>query len=79
MVQPRRGGTSGAAGDRAERLRPDESLEETVARLVRVFKVSSLVILQRLRDARRLTWDELREAYQSELDRISKLPKAPQM
>lgn len=56
-------------------LRPDESLDQTVARLVRIFKVSSLVILQRLRDARRLTWDELREAYQSELDRISKLPK----
>ena len=57
-------------------LRPGEPLEETVARLVRIFKVSSLVILQRLRDARRLTWDELREAYQSELDRISKIPKA---
>jgi Zn-dependent peptidase ImmA (M78 family) len=56
-------------------LRPGESLDQTVARLVRIFKVSSLVILQRLRDARRLTWDELREAYQSELDRISKLPK----
>jgi Zn-dependent peptidase ImmA (M78 family) len=57
-------------------LRPNESLEETVARLVRIFKVSSLVILQRLRDARRLTWDELREAYKRELDRIAKLPKA---
>lgn len=57
-------------------LRADEPLEDTVARLVRIFKVSSLVILQRLRDARRLTWDELRAAYQSELDRISQLPKA---
>jgi Zn-dependent peptidase ImmA (M78 family)/transcriptional regulator with XRE-family HTH domain len=57
-------------------LRADEPLQETVARLVRIFKVSSLVILQRLRDARRLTWDELRAAYQSELDRISRLPKA---
>jgi Zn-dependent peptidase ImmA (M78 family) len=57
-------------------LPPDEPLDEAVARLARVFKVSSLVILQRLRDARRLTWDELRVAYQSELDRISKLPKA---
>jgi hypothetical protein len=57
-------------------LRADETLEDTVARLVRIFKVSSLVILQRLRDARRLTWDELRTAYQSELDRISQLPKA---
>jgi len=56
-------------------LRADEPLQETVARLVRIFKVSSLVILQRLRDARRLTWDELRAAYQSELDRISRLPK----
>ncbi len=57
-------------------LRADEPLGDTVARLVRIFKVSSLVILQRLRDARRLTWDELRAAYQSELDRISRLPKA---
>lgn len=57
-------------------LRTDEPLDETVARLVRIFKVSSLVILQRLRNARRLTWDELQVAYQSELDRISKLPKA---
>ena len=56
-------------------LRADEPLQETVARLVRIFKVSSLVILQRLRDARRLTWDELRAAYQSELDSISRLPK----
>jgi Zn-dependent peptidase ImmA (M78 family) len=56
-------------------LRPDEPLDETVARLARIFKVSSLVILQRLRDARRLTWDQLHAAYQSELDRISKLPR----
>jgi Zn-dependent peptidase ImmA (M78 family) len=56
-------------------LRPEEPLQETVARLVRIFKVSSLVILQRLRDARRLTWDELQTAYQKELDRISRLPK----
>lgn len=56
-------------------LRADEPLDETVARLVRIFKVSSLVILQRLRDARRLTWDELRAAYQSELDRIAQQPK----
>jgi Zn-dependent peptidase ImmA (M78 family) len=56
-------------------LLPDEPLDQTVARLARIFKVSSLVILQRLRDARRLTWDELRAHYQSELDRISKLSR----
>jgi Zn-dependent peptidase ImmA (M78 family) len=56
-------------------LLPDEPLDQTVARLARKFKVSSLVILQRLRDARRLTWDELRAAYQSELDRISTLSR----
>jgi Zn-dependent peptidase ImmA (M78 family) len=56
-------------------LRSGEPLDETVARLARIFKVSNLVVLQRLRDARRLTWDELRAAYQSELDRISKLPR----
>jgi Zn-dependent peptidase ImmA (M78 family) len=56
-------------------LRSGELLHQTVARLARSFKVSTLVILQRLRDARRLTWDELRVAYQSELNRIAKLPK----
>ena len=43
---------------------------------IRVRKVSSLVILQRLRDARRLTWDELRLAYGRELDRIADIPAA---
>ncbi len=56
-------------------LRAGEPLDQTVTRLARTFKVSTLVILQRLRDVRRLTWDELRSAYQKELDRIAKLPK----
>jgi Zn-dependent peptidase ImmA (M78 family) len=57
---------------RAE-LRPGESVRDTLTRLTRRFKVSSLVILQRLRDARRLTWEELRVAYENELKRIASL------
>jgi Zn-dependent peptidase ImmA (M78 family) len=56
-------------------LRAGEPLNQTVARLAGSFKVSTLVILQRLRDARCLMWDELRVAYQNELNRIAKLPK----
>jgi Zn-dependent peptidase ImmA (M78 family) len=55
---------------RAE-LRHGEALRDTLTRLTRRFKVSSLVILQRLRDARRLTWEELRVAYDNELRRIA--------
>ena len=59
-------------------LRPElrnEPLEAQVIRLARRFKVSSLVILRRLRDAGRLTWDELREAYDAELKRLRAMPK----
>lgn len=57
-----------------ESLRDDEELDPTVARLTRTFKVSSLVILQRLRDAGFLTWDEFHEAYADELRRLASIP-----
>jgi Zn-dependent peptidase ImmA (M78 family) len=56
-------------------LRRDEELGQTVARLVRRFKVSSLVVLQRLRDARRLTWEEFGVAYEEEKQRLANLPR----
>jgi Zn-dependent peptidase ImmA (M78 family) len=59
---------------RAE-LRRGEILAETVARLARRFKVSTLVVLQRLRDVRALTWDEFNAAYEAELARIAALPR----
>ena len=59
---------------RAE-LRPREPVDQTVARLARRFKVSSLVVLQRLRDAGRLDWEQFRQAYDAELNRIGSVPQ----
>jgi Zn-dependent peptidase ImmA (M78 family) len=53
----------------------DEQLEATVKRLARRFKVSSLVVLQRLRDAGHLTWDEFDAAYNAEVEHLAHLPK----
>ncbi len=55
-------------------LQQGEELNTTTQRLARKFKVSTLVILQRLRDARRLTWEAFAEAYDAELLRIANLP-----
>lgn len=57
-------------------LQQGEELNTATQRLARRFKVSTLVILQRLRDARRLTWEAFSEAYEAELLRISDLPKS---
>src|SRR5262249_53197174 len=56
-------------------LQRDETVEHAVQRLSRRFKVSSLVILQRLRDARRITWEEFNRAYDAEKHRLAALPK----
>lgn len=58
-----------------ESLRGAEALPDTLVRLTRAFKVSSLVILQRLRDARHITWDEFQQAYDDELRRLANLPR----
>ena len=41
-----------------------------VERLARIFKVSTLVILRRILDARLMAWTAYRDAYRSELDRV---------
>jgi Zn-dependent peptidase ImmA (M78 family) len=52
-----------------------EALPDTLARLARAFKVSSLVILRRLFDAGQLSHAAFRRAYSDELQRIAELPQ----
>jgi Zn-dependent peptidase ImmA (M78 family) len=56
-------------------LRPREPLRETLDRLAREFKVSTLVILRRLYDAGRLTREQLNVEYEAELIRLSEIPR----
>ncbi|GIW56662.1 MAG: hypothetical protein KatS3mg082_3066 [Nitrospiraceae bacterium] len=56
-------------------LRPREPLRETLDRLAREFKVSTLVILRRLYDAGRLTRHQLSVEYEAELSRLREIPR----
>jgi Zn-dependent peptidase ImmA (M78 family) len=56
-------------------LRPRETLRETLDRLAREFKVSTLVVLRRLYDAGRLTREELNAEYEAELTRLRGIPR----
>jgi len=53
-----------------EHHRDAETTPDEVGRLARVFKVSTLVILFRLRDAGRLSRDAFRRAYDAEVERL---------
>jgi Zn-dependent peptidase ImmA (M78 family) len=55
--------------------RPDGELTEETARLARQFKVSSLVILRRIRDVGGLTSEEFRVAYPAEVARLRAIPR----
>jgi Zn-dependent peptidase ImmA (M78 family) len=58
-----------------EEYDPSRSLEEEAQRLARRFKVSSLVILRRIYDAGVITKQELRAAYESEVEKLRELPR----
>ena len=54
---------------------PGGDLRRVLDRLARRFKVSTLVILRRIHDARGLTRDQLWQAYQHELQRLGVKPR----
>jgi Zn-dependent peptidase ImmA (M78 family) len=54
---------------------PGGDLRRALDRLARRFKVSTLVILRRIHDARGLTRDQLWQAYQQELQRLGAKPR----
>jgi Zn-dependent peptidase ImmA (M78 family) len=55
---------------------PQEDFADEVQRLVRLYKVSSLVILRRLFDAKKLNRDEFDTAYSKEVARLKALAKS---
>ena len=55
----------------------EEPLPEAISRLTRYFKVSSLVILRRMRDVKYLTQENYDIAYGEELERLSALDRKP--
>lgn len=58
-----------------EEHQQDTSIEDEIQRLARIFKVSTLVILRRLFDAKIIDQPAFWKAYQEELNRILKLDK----
>lgn len=58
-----------------ENLPKTHPLEE-VAALARRFKVSTLVVIRRIHDAGRISWQEFQEAYEKEMERLRSLPKS---
>lgn len=60
---------------RAE-IRTGEPLNETMARLARRFKVSTLVVLRRLLDAGHLTRESFWQEYKAEVARLRALPRS---
>jgi len=56
--------------------RQSSNLREEVDRLARYFKVSTLVILRRIRDADGITQSQLWEVYREEMERLRAMPKS---
>lgn len=57
-----------------QEYRQGAELSEECARLARLFKVSSLVVLRRIYDASGLTLEEFRHAYFQEVERLNEKP-----
>jgi Zn-dependent peptidase ImmA (M78 family) len=55
--------------------RDSHALADEMNRLARVFKVSTLVVLRRLLDARKITRSQFNAAYEAELERLLDLPE----
>ena len=58
-----------------QEYRRGEDLRGALDRLARHFKVSTLVILRRIHDAGGITRDQLRAAYDAELERLRTIPR----
>ena len=54
-------------------LQEDENLEESIARLARLYKVSTLVVLRRLHDVGALDKNKFQQAWQAELNKINQM------
>lgn len=59
-----------------QEYRPGEDLRHALDRLARRFKVSTLVILRRIRDAGRLTQQSFWQAYREEVERLRAIPRS---
>jgi Zn-dependent peptidase ImmA (M78 family) len=57
-------------------LRKNEELRNTLDRLARYFKVSTLVILRRMFDVGELTKEQFWQSYEQELARLLAIPKS---
>ena len=51
-----------------------ENLQNAIERLVKLYKVSSLVIIRRIYDAGGLTYNELNQVYKNELEKPLRIP-----
>ena len=59
-----------------EEFDPSQPLAEELDRLARLYRVSTLVVLRRIFDANRLSWDEYSRAYSEQMSRVTRARRA---